>query len=293
MPSHQGSDLVSRFLALEPVVKTTNSRISRPSTVHPFATIELFGLSFLDAPDEVSVAEHLATADHAAIGEGVLPIVFTPNVDIIVQLERAKTRGLRERLASAAYILPDGAPIVWTSRWAGSPLTARIAGSTVFQNWWPRIAADKRRVVVYCSSDSVKAGLEAEHPGAMVVVAPMIDTSHEQVDALAAQFVRDAVDADAEFCVVGVGHPKDPMIALSVIDQWPADRPMPLVLCLGASAEFYLGVKKRAPEWAQRHGLEWMVRFAQEPKRMFYRYFVRDLGFFPMAFREAWARRNS
>lgn len=274
-------------------MKATDTNISRSAKVHPFATVDLFGLSFLDAPDETVVAEHLATADHGSIGDGYLPIVFTPNVDIVVQLERAKARGLGDRLASAAYILPDGAPIVWTSRWAATPMQARIAGSTVFQHWWPHIAADKRRVVVLCSTEAVKAGLEAEHPDATVVVAPIIDTSDEQVADVAAQLVTDAVAADAEFCVICVGHPKDAMIALSAIDQWPADRPAPLMLCLGASAELHLGIKKRAPEWAQRHGLEWLVRFAQEPRRMFHRYFVRDLGFFPMAIRQAISLRRT
>jgi len=274
-------------------VKATESRISRSSEIHPFATIELFGLSFLDAPGERRVADHLATADHSQIGADTLPMVVTPNVDIVVQLERANISALSHRLADAAYILPDGAPIVWTSKWARTPLTARIAGSTVFHHWWPRIAAENRRVVVFCSTDEVKAGLEGEHPGATVVVAPMINTSQQQVGALAAQLVSQAIAADAEFCVICIGHPKDPMIALAAIDQWPTDRPRPLILCLGASAELHLGIKKRAPEWAQKHGMEWMVRFVQEPKRMFHRYFVRDLEFFPMALRQVMDRRRA
>lgn len=274
-------------------MKATDSHISRSSKVHPFATVDLFGLSFLDASDEAVVAEHLATADHSSIADDTLPLVFTPNVDIVVQLERAKARGLGDRLAHAAYILPDGAPIVWTSRWAGTQLQARIAGSTVFQHWWPRISAEKRRVVVFCSTEAVKNGLEAEHPDATVVVAPRIDTSDEQVADVAAQLVAHAVDANAEFCVICVGHPKDSMIAISAIDQWPSDQPVPLMLCLGASAELYLGIKKRAPKWAQKHGMEWLVRFAQEPRRMFHRYFVRDLGFFPMAIRQAVSVRRA
>lgn len=274
-------------------MKATETNMSRSAKAHPFATVELFGLSFVNAPDEEVVAEHLATADHRLICKELLPIVVTPNVDIVVQLERSKARGLGKRLANAAYILPDGAPIVWTSCWAGTPMQARIAGSTVFQHWWPRIAADKRRVVVFCSTEAVKVGLEAEHPDAKVVVAPMIDTSDEQVSEVARQLVADALAIDAEFCVICIGHPKDAMIAIAAIEQWPDGRPVPLMLCLGASAELYLGIKKRAPDWAQRHGLEWLVRFAQEPRRMFHRYFVRDLGFFPMAIRQAITVRRS
>ncbi len=250
-------------------------------------------MSFIDAPDEKSVAEHLLSRERRALTGECLPVVVTPNVDIVVQLEKAKSRGLRERMSRCAYVLPDGAPIVWASRWAGQPLQSRIAGSTLFAHWWPSVAADRRRVVVFCSTEEVKNGLLDEHPDATVVVAPMIDTSDEQVAAVADDLVAAAVAADADFCVVCIGHPKDPMIALAAVDSWPVDRLPPLFLCLGASAELYLGLKRRAPEWAQRHGLEWLVRFLQEPRRMFHRYFVRDLGFFPLAFREVIARRRS
>jgi len=260
---------------------------------HPFATVELFGLPFLDAPDEASVAAHLLGYEPTLADPDLHPIVVTPNVDIVVQLEKAKTRGLRTQLASSAYVLPDGAPIVWSSRWAKQPLEARIAGSNVFCHWWPNVAADERRVVVFCSSDEVKSGLAAEHPTATIVVAPHIDTSDEQVGLVAADLVAAAIAADAEYCVICIGHPKDPMIALAALERWPLGRPAPLFLCLGASAELYLGIKRRAPEWAQRFGLEWLVRFAQEPRRMFHRYFVRDLGFFPMALREVIARRRA
>lgn len=274
-------------------MKATDPRMSTPSDVHPFATIDIFGLPFIDAPNEELIAEHLLAADPVRIAEHKLPLVFTPNVDIVVQLERVKSSGLGQRLADAAFVLPDGAPVVWTSRWAGTPLRARLAGSTVFSLLWPRLVEQQRRVFVFCSSEQVKAGLEAEYPNAAVVVAPMIDTSAEAIEAAGKAVVAGAVEAGAEFCMICIGHPKDPMVALSVIDQWPADVPVPITLCLGASAELHLGIKKRAPEWAQRHGLEWLVRFAQEPRRMFTRYFVRDLGFVPLAFQAAMRARRS
>ena len=269
-------------------MKVTDSRISRS-----FSTIELFGLSFVDAPDEACVAEHLLAKDPVSRSTDQLPVLVTPNVDIIVQLEKSKARGLNDRLANCAYVLPDGAPIVWASKWAGTPLEARIAGSNLFRHWWPSVAAERRPVVVLCASEVVKTGLEADHPEAVVMVAPMIDTSDDQVGMVADQVIEAALAAEADFCVLCIGHPKDPLIALAVVDRWPTDRTVPLVMCLGASAELYLGLKRRAPEWAQRYGLEWLIRFAQEPRRMFHRYFVRDLGFFPMAFREVVARRRS
>ncbi len=273
-------------------MKAIDPRISR-STVHPFPTTELFGLSFLNAPDEAHVAEHLLTSGSDCQSTGHDPILVTPNVDIIVQLERSKARGLRDRLANCAYVLPDGAPIVWASRWVGTPLKARIAGSNLFSHWWPTVAAERRSVVVLCSNEAVKTGLEKEHPDAVVIVAPLIDTSDVQINRVADQLIKAALEIDAEFCALCIGHPKDPLISVAFVDRWPGTRPLPLLLCLGASAEFHVGLKRRAPDWAQRNGLEWLIRFMQEPRRMFHRYFVRDLGFFPMVFREVVGRRRS
>ena len=50
-----------------------------------------------------------------------------------------------------------------------------------------------------------------------------------------------------------------------------------------------LGLKKQAPRWVQRAGLEWFFRFVQEPRRLFRRYFIDDVAFFPLVWRE-WRR---
>ena len=46
---------------------------------------------------------------------------------------------------------------------------------------------------------------------------------------------------------------------------------------VGGSFEMAAGILKRAPVWMQRVGLEWAFRFAQQPRRLFDRYIVRDV----------------
>jgi len=46
-----------------------------------------------------------------------------------------------------------------------------------------------------------------------------------------------------------------------------------LVTC-GGCYNFVTGAYKRAPEWMQNAGLEWLYRLAREPKRLFWRYAV-------------------
>lgn len=52
---------------------------------------------------------------------------------------------------------------------------------------------------------------------------------------------------------------------------------VPVSLGLGASFDFVAGNVKRAPKWMSDHGLEWLFRITQDPKRMVKRYLVDDL----------------
>ena len=48
----------------------------------------------------------------------------------------------------------------------------------------------------------------------------------------------------------------------------------PVMIGVGAAFDFLAGVKKQAPRWMQRSGLEWLFRLSTEPKRLWRRYFT-------------------
>jgi N-acetylglucosaminyldiphosphoundecaprenol N-acetyl-beta-D-mannosaminyltransferase len=47
-----------------------------------------------------------------------------------------------------------------------------------------------------------------------------------------------------------------------------------LVLTAGSCFDYVSGRKKRCPRWMAQHGLEWLFRFVQEPRRLFKRYVI-------------------
>jgi N-acetylglucosaminyldiphosphoundecaprenol N-acetyl-beta-D-mannosaminyltransferase len=63
-----------------------------------------------------------------------------------------------------------------------------------------------------------------------------------------------------------------------------------VALGVGAAFDFIAGTRRRAPLWMQRTGLEWVHRFAQEPKRLWRRYLVSNAVFAGLAL-AALARR--
>ena len=256
----------------------------------------VFGFRFIDAPHVGLVVDALLERRCADTEVAdAAPVVFTPNVDILVHLDRNDSPRARSLAHRAAYVLADGQPVVWASKLLGEPLQTRLAGSTLVAQLWPRIAAEGRTVLVVAPSDTVAVLVRADHPAACVVVAPMLPAHDDAaLDAFAKECVAACGEIVPEFTFVALGYPKLYVLIDELVALW-ADAPQPPVhLAIGASFEMYYGLRQRSPEWVQRIGMEWFFRFLQEPRRLFRRYFVDDVAFARIVWdaRRAKARRR-
>ena len=83
-------------------------------------------------------------------------------------------------------------------------------------------------------------------------------------------------EAQPHILIVGLGCPKQELFILHSKDKLG----VPVSLGLGASLDFEAGLIKRAPKWMSNHGLEWLFRITQDPKRMAKRYLVDDAAIF-------------
>jgi N-acetylglucosaminyldiphosphoundecaprenol N-acetyl-beta-D-mannosaminyltransferase len=220
--------------------------------------------------------------------------VLTPNVDYIVRLNEANLAPLKSALQNSRWVLPDGQPIIWASRAGGTPLAARLPGSAVFPELWRAIVAERRRVVAVVATEATGARLKFELPDLGVVVPPMFEEGDEAQLAAVVKACWATIQAvEPEFVFIGISFPKQQRVALALIDVVGQDGGVPpLFLTLGAAFEMYLGLHRRAPRWMQNAGLEWLFRFVLEPKRLFRRYFITDMRFLPLFWREVWRLRR-
>ncbi len=254
--------------------------------------VRLFGLELVNAPTLEPVIEEILNGPRRDDGEK-LPVVLTPNVDILVHLDESDGTPEAELFSKAQYVLPDGQPLIMVSGFIGEKIAARLPGSELFEELWPRVVAEQIPSVVVASSDHIAELLEARHPKASCVVPPMFDAADD--DAIA-DIVTDVLAASRavrpSLVFVGIGNPKDARIISALLERWdPRLGPKPLCLGLGGSFLMHLGLKKRAPKIVQRLGMEWFYRFVQEPRRLFHRYFVRDVAFVGIVRREWQASR--
>lgn len=252
----------------------------------------LFGLDFVNADGLDPVVD--ALFDGPWSDGDIRPVVVTPNVDIVVQLDHAPGSIEEELYRRARFCLPDGQPIVAVSGLFGPRLGARLPGSSLFAQMWPEVVRRRTPVVVVASSTQVADELSRSHPGAGVLVAPYFDADDDEaVSSIVESLLAEADRVRPELVFVGIGHPKDARLVAALLDRWDERLgPVPVCLALGGSFLMYLGLKKRAPAWIQRIGMEWFYRFAQEPRRLFHRYFVRDLAFFGIVGRHWRASRT-
>ena len=81
-------------------------------------------------------------------------------------------------------------------------------------------------------------------------------------------------DSKPNFIWVGLGAPKQ--------EIWMAEHQNKVygfMVGVGAAFDYLAGNISRAPEWMQKHNLEWFYRLMQDPKRLFYRYFHTNTSF--------------
>jgi len=201
-----------------------------------YHTAHLFGLDFISAPSLAEVLDDIMDYQNNPLNEHKLPFVITPNADQIVKLDQPQHHALKEKLRQALFILPDGQPIVWFSRLVRKPLMARLTGSDLFPLLWRRAKQSRQKVLVIVSNETLGLKLKQDYDNIV---------------------------------------PKQEWLGLAIRASLKEQlMPSPLFLCLGASAEFYVGTIKRSPLFLQKVGLEWLYRLWLEPRRMWRRYIL-------------------
>jgi N-acetylglucosaminyldiphosphoundecaprenol N-acetyl-beta-D-mannosaminyltransferase len=213
--------------------------------------------------------------------------VFTPNVDHVVLAE--DDLEFRQVYSAARLSLADGMPLVWGSRLLGRRIPEKVSGSDLIWPLMERAAARGFRVYLLGAGPGV-ADKAAE------VLRSQVGVNVVGVDAPSIADPRSATErapvmerirrASPDLVLVAFGAPKQELfIHAARSELGPA-----VALGIGASLDFIAGTVQRAPRWMSDHGLEWLYRLIQEPRRLWRRYLVRDPKFALILWRTFCAR---
>jgi N-acetylglucosaminyldiphosphoundecaprenol N-acetyl-beta-D-mannosaminyltransferase len=208
---------------------------------------------------------------------------ITANTHYVMLAERnPDLQSVNER---AAFIVADGAPLVWASRWLGSPLPERVTGSDLIFDLSAEAAKKGHRLFFLGGAEGVAEEavrrLRERYPGLQVAgieSPPFRELTTEEHDALAAR-IR---SSRSDILMLAFTMPKGERWLAANLDSLG----VPVGVNVGAAIDFAAGRVPRAPVWLQKVGLEWAFRLGLEPRRLFGRY-ARNAWFCArMVFRE-------
>lgn len=229
--------------------------------------------------DNLTMKEALEAIDKL-IHENKNAFVVTPNVDHIVQLEAGGE--LCEVYKKADLILADGKPLIWISKWYGTPIKEKISGSDLFPLLCEHAMKKNYKMFFLGAAKGVATkaaeNLSIKYPGLHIVGTYSPPMGFEN-NAFEIKKIEEKIKQVApHILIVGLGCPKQELFIFHNKERLN----VPISLGLGASLDFEAGNIKRAPRWMSNYGLEWLFRMFQDPKRLVKRYLIDDRKIFYM-----------
>jgi N-acetylglucosaminyldiphosphoundecaprenol N-acetyl-beta-D-mannosaminyltransferase len=203
---------------------------------------------------------------------GVRGWVCTVNVATLMAMRRnAQLQSFVER---GLLVVADGQPIVWCASLFGERVPERVTGIDLIEALCRRAAMDKTRVYLLGSTPALVARavarLRERHPGLIIDGSDgyfPLEQATERAEVIRSRSIG--------LLFVGMGTPRQERYIEANWDRLGVG----IAMGVGGSLDVLAGARLRARPWMGRAGLEWLVRMAQEPRRLTPRYVVTNTIF--------------
>lgn len=219
-------------------------------------------IQILGVPVDLIDKEAAMKRFEASFPEPGVTAVYTPNSEIIEQASRNPE--MKKLIDSAELIIPDGIGLVYASKLIGHPLKERVTGIDFLESIIAYLEKNGKSIFFFGSKPGIaeKAAekIREKYPG--LIVAGTRDGYFQPEEE--SSIVEEINGSGADFLCVALGAPKQ--------EQFIFDHKKELkvhgAIGVGGSLDVWSGSLKRAPEFYQKHGLEWLFRLIQEPRRI-------------------------
>ena len=219
----------------------------------------------------VNIIETLVSLSSIPLGKYLINTINAHSYNVA-----QKDPDFAEALKKGDYLIPDGASILRACHLlnAKSQPKERIAGWDLFEFEMNRLNEKGGKCFFMGSSEKVlsliKQRAATDYPNIVVeTYSPPYKPEFSEEDN---QNIINAINnANPDLLWIGMTAPKQ--------EKWAYRHWSELnINChcgtIGAVFDFYAGTYQRAPQWWQKHSLEWLYRLIKEPKRMWRRYLI-------------------
>lgn len=189
---------------------------------------------------------------------------------------------LRKSILESDIINADGMGIVWALKFLNRPVPERVTGIDLMSNL-VALAARKNYKIYFLGAKEEVVKLVVnkyeEMYGSKVIAGYRNGyyKPHEEL-AISEQIAR----SGADILFVAMTSPKKEIF----LNNYKHVIDVPFIMGVGGSFDVVSGYVKRAPQWMQKFGFEWLYRVIQEPGRMWKRYLTTNSAFIYMVLKE-------
>lgn len=231
----------------------------------------------------VQIPEVVQQIEHWIEDRSVGRFVCVANTHVV--MEAQQDASFKEVINSADLCVPDGMPLVWVGRLRGYRLKRRVYGPDLMLAFCEFSAHKGFGHYFYGGAPSVGQQLAQamlnRFPGLKIagVCSPPFRALTAAEDEEAVEKIN---QASPEVLWVGLGCPKQ--------ERWMYDHcerlKVPVMIGVGQAFDIFAGRVYQAPRWMREHGLEWVFRLLQEPRRLWRRYLIHGSEFSVLALLE-------
>ena len=207
--------------------------------------------------------------------------VCVANVHMLMEVNRRKP--FATAVNRAALVTPDGKPLTWALKSLSGIRQDRVAGMDLLPDLLREAASKSLSVYFYGGTqdmlDKTRKAMSERYPG--LIIAGMESPPFHYFSRESEDRAIDRINqSGAALVFVILGCPKQ--------EEWMAAMKGTInavMIGVGGALPVLIGMQKRAPDWMQNAGLEWVYRLYQEPRRLFQRYLVTNTGFLFLFFK--------
>ena len=215
-----------------------------------------------------NVRLHPVTMDEALerveefLRDGQPHMIVTSDTSAVVRAQEDEE--LRTIINEADLVTMDGQGVVLCARMLDFPVAGRVPGCDMMQRLCEICGRLGQPIALLGAAPGVAeeaaAILQRRYPGLRVVYQHHGYFSEEEQPRIIEQIRK----AQPAVLFVAMGIPKQE----KWIKRHMQELQVPVCMGVGGSLDVIAGRVKRAPEWMQRCGLEWLYRTAMDPRRL-------------------------
>lgn len=231
------------------------------------ASFDVLGVNL----NATQIPDVVAQMEEWICGRGPCHCIAATSMHGIVEAQGDPT--FKRTLNTTDLNVPDGMPLIWMGRRQGHFLPRRVYGPDVLLAFCKKTDGCGYRHFFYGGepgvAEKLAKSLQARFPGIRTVGTlspPFRPLTAEEKE----NIVNQISNASPDIVWVGLGTPKQ--------ERWMREHRnslrVPVLVGVGAAFNILAGRRRQAPRWMREHGLEWLFRLLQEPRRLWRRYLI-------------------